>query len=370
MVRLNSDNVNFSSGETDYADPEYYRHIGKQPPASAPAHEERVSNPYDPYQPYSSGAASPSSGVTDIDTPVGLYDAGRVREYRGPEGVEGYTSDVGNEQREAAKQGTWDSNKKRGLAGIGAVLLGLGAWLLKLKGVAVFLKFGWTGVTAIISIAFYAVLFGWSFAIGLVALLFIHEMGHALVMKLKGIPIGAVTFIPMLGAAVTMRQMPSNAQDEAEVGIAGPIAGALASGVCLLIAELHPDPNTVWAPLAYFGFFINLFNLIPIVPFDGGRILAAIDRRIWLIGFIGLLAFQIWQWTQGNFSPWLLIFVIIAAVQLWSRGFTPDTPEAKAYYNVPLKMRISLSLLYFGLIAVLVLGMALSHSMMPILVSE
>ena len=95
-------------------------------------------------------------------------------------------------------------------------------------------------------------------------------------MKAKGIPIGGMIFIPLLGAAVLMRQMPRNAKDEAEVGIAGPIAGAVAASVCLLIAQANP--GTIWAPLAYFGFFINLFNLIPIVPFDGGRILAAIER--------------------------------------------------------------------------------------------
>jgi Zn-dependent protease len=149
------------------------------------------------------------------------------------------------------------------------------------------------------------------------------------------------------------------------VGIAGPIAGAMASGVCLLIAELHPDPTNIWAPLAYFGFFLNLFNLIPIVPFDGGRVLAAIDRRIWLLGFLGLLAFQIWQWFQGNFSVWLLIFIAMAATQLWSRGLAPVTPESNAYYDVPVGTRISLSLLYFGLLAVLVLGMSIAHSMMP-----
>ena len=194
------------------------------------------------------------------------------------------------------------------------------------------------------------------------ALLFVHEMGHAIVMKLKGIPIGGMIFIPLLGAAVIMKQMPKNAKDEAEVGIAGPIAGAIAAMFCLTIARENPD--TVWAPLAYFGFFINLFNLIPIVPFDGGRVLGAIDRRIWIIGFIGLVAFQIWSWINGNHSLFLLLFVILAASQLWTRRSAPNTPEARAYYDVPIAERIVLGLAYFGLAAVLVLGMAISHGMM------
>ncbi len=185
-------------------------------------------------------------------------------------------------------------------------------------------------------------------------------------MKLKGIPVGALIFIPMLGAAVTMRQMPQNARDEAEVGIAGPIAGAIAASFCLFMAKM-PGALSIWAALAYFGFFMNLFNLVPIVPFDGGRVLAAIDRRIWIIGFVGLLAFQIWEWLNGTFSPWLLFFIFMAATQLWSRRNIPDTPQAQAYYVVPVGTRIILSLLYFGLAAVLVLGMSISHALMPVL---
>jgi len=191
-------------------------------------------------------------------------------------------------------------------------------------------------------------------------------MGHALVMKLKGIPVGGMIFIPMLGAAVTMRQMPQNAKDEAEVGIAGPIAGALASSACLLLAQISSGTPTIWAPLAYFGFFMNLFNLVPIVPFDGGRVLAAIDRRVWILGFAGLLGYQIWLWLNGNFSIWLLFFIIIAATQLWSRN-RANAPENQAYYDVPIGTRIVLGLVYFGLAAVLVLGMTISRTLMPML---
>src|SRR5205807_3968416 len=143
--------------------------------------------------------------------------------------------------REAAARGKVEAGKKRkGLAGLGGIGASIGALLLKLKGLAFLLKFGWAGFSALFSIAVYSLIFGWPFAVGLVALLFIHEMGHALVMKLKGIPIGGMIFIPLLGAAVIMRQMPKNARDEAEVGIAGPIAGALAASVCLALARIYP----------------------------------------------------------------------------------------------------------------------------------
>ena len=337
-----------TSNESDYADPAYYQKDTLKAPRSA--------QPVQPLNSYSDYEHGP--------TIVNNYDPALMPEYRGPSSMEGYTMDAGSEQRDAAERGNVEGNIRRkgglaGLGGIGALL----AALLKFQWLAIFLKFGFAGFSAIVSIVVYSFLFGWPFAVGLVALLFIHEMGHALVMKLKGLPVGGMIFIPMLGAAVLMSKMPKNAKDEAEVGIAGPIAGAIASSVCLLLALQSPHIRSIWAPLAYFGFFINLFNLIPIVPFDGGRILAAIDRRIWIVGFLGLLGFLIWSWINGNFSPWLLFFVIMAGIQFWSRRAGANTAEAKAYYTVPLGERIVLSVLYFGLAAVLVLGMSLSHNL-------
>ena len=294
--------------------------------------------------------------------------------YSGPADMEDYTVDVGAEQREAAKSGKIESGKQRKrLAGLGGLGTAIIAFLVKIKTIllllvnlkwlAVFGQVGLASISAIVSVFAYSFFFGWPFAIGLVALLFIHEMGHALVMKMKGIPVGGLIFVPMLGAAVFMKQMPKNAKDEAEVGIAGPIAGALAASVCLLLALQNPNAPSVWASLAYFGFFMNLFNLIPIVPFDGGRVLAAIDRRIWIIGFLGLLAFEVWTWFNGNFSPWLLFFIFMAGSQLWTRRRVADTPEARAYYTVPVGERIVLSLVYFGLATVLVLGMSMAHGL-------
>lgn len=340
-----------TSSHIDYSDPAYYQ--SETPKAPRSAQPVQSLDPSTVYTPYAHELPSDK-----LD-----YEAELMTPYRGPENIDGYSEDIGAEQREASKRGTIEGSRKRkGLAGLGGLGAALSALLLKFPLLAPLLKFGWLGFSALFSVVVYSLIFGWQFAVGLVALLFVHEMGHAVVMKLKGIPIGGMIFIPLLGAAVIMKQMPKNAKDEAEVGIAGPIAGAIAAMVCLTIARENPD--TVWAPLAYFGFFINLFNLIPIVPFDGGRVLGAIDRRIWIIGFIGLVAFQIWSWINGNHSLFLLLFVILAASQLWTRRSVPNTPEARAYYDVPIAERIILGLAYFGLAAVLVLGMAISHGMM------
>ncbi len=352
-------------GEADYADPAYYGQTGLSP-SQAPRSARPAPSLEPPVESYADYANGPT--LVNAQSPV------MMREYRGPVGMEGYTADAGAEQREAAAKGKVDTGKRRkGLAGLGGIGATIGALLLKFKAVLLLLlnlkwvvflaKFGWVGFSALLSIAIYSLIFGWPFAIGLVVLLFIHEMGHALVMKIKGIPVGGLIFIPMLGAAVFMRQMPKNAQDEAEVGIAGPVAGAIASGVCLALAEMSPHTITIWAPLAYFGFFMNLFNLVPVLPFDGGRVLGAIDRRIWIVGFLALLGFQIWQWINGAFSIWLLFFIVIAATQLWGRRGLRNSAAAQEYYSVPIGARIALSVLYFGLAGALVLGMTISHGL-------
>ncbi len=357
-----------SAQEIDYTQPERYQLAGEQKLSSA-----QPVQPLDPYAPYSDPYSyteytdykntPPAENTQNVmpDSKTTPYEVGR--EYQGPQDIEQYASHNEVVQADVEQQGNAEKGgTRKKLTGIAALLAAIGGWILKFKSLLFLLKFGTAGISALVSIGFYALLFGWPFAIGLVLMLFIHEMGHALVMKLKGIPVGSMIFIPMLGAAVMMNQMPKNAKDEAEVGIAGPIAGALAASFCLYVAQ--SQPHTVWAPLAYFGFFMNLFNLIPIVPFDGGRVLAAIDRRIWIVGFVALLGYQIWLWMNGNFYPWLLIFVVMAAFQLFSRGRTPDSPEARAYYEVPLMARITLSVLYFGLAAVLFIGMSMAHALM------
>lgn len=308
-----------SAPEIDYAHPEYYQSLSESPTPS-------VRDPYVAlYDPYAQGYTGTQQEALAPEQPVSVSTTGAE-------------TNAG----------------KRSVAGLSGQLLVLGGFLF---------KFGVLGISALVSVFAYSLIFGWPLAVGLVLLLFIHEMGHALVMKLKGIPMGGMIFIPMLGAAVTMQKMPQNAKDEAEVGIAGPIAGALAASVCFFLAQQYP--GTIWAPLAYFGFLLNLFNLIPIVPFDGGRVLAAIDRRVWILGFVILLGYQVWQWINGNFYPWLLLFIVMAATQLWSRSGNSQDPQTQNYYRVALSSRILMGLLYFGLVLVLFLGMTVSHGMLP-----
>ncbi len=289
--------------------------------------------------------------------PAFVYQPPTLNEYRGPASLEHYTADAGAAQHEVEQQehtGTGISNRpKKGLAALGGVSTAL----------ILALKFGVAGISALISLAIYASLFGWAFGLGLVIQLFVHEMGHAIVMKLKGIPIGGMIFIPMLGAAVIMNRLPNNARDGAEVGIAGPIAGALAAAVCLLVALANPAAPGIWAALAYFGFFVNLLNLIPVVPLDGWRVTAALDRRLWIVGLVGLIGVQIWTWINGTSSLFLLILIILGLTQFWAQMRAPKTPEPPAYYAVPLHERILIGLAYFGLAAALAIGMSVAHGL-------
>ena len=157
---------------------------------------------------------------------------------------------------------------------IWAPFIAVGAFLLKFGAVFFKLNFVVVALSMLVSIGGYALLWGWQFGVGFVALIFCHEMGHVLEARRQGLPVTAPLFIPFLGAMITMKEMPHNAWREAQVALAGPLVGSLAAAACWGIGA-YTDSN-FWRALAFAGFFINLFNLIPIVPLDGGRAVAAL----------------------------------------------------------------------------------------------
>lgn len=259
--------------------------------------------------------------------PNSVYDA----DYRvSPEG----------EVVRAARRDPW---LKRALGPIGAAILfivtKLKFVLAALKGV----KFLGTGVSALVSIGAYALYFPWQFAVGLVALIFIHEMGHVIVLRRYGVRATAPIFIPFLGALIGMKQLPKNAVMEAYVGLGGPVIGSLgavaAYGIYLL------DGHRLFLALAYIGILLNLFNLLPILPLDGGRAVGAISRWFWVVGIVGLLALMIMRP-----SPILLIILIFGAPELLRVFRSRDTSD---YYDVPMSERLTIGTIYFGLMFIL-----------------
>jgi Zn-dependent protease len=138
--------------------------------------------------------------------------------------------------------------------------------------------------TMFVSIVAYGLAFGWPFAVGFVLLLFVHEMGHVIQLRREGVEASAPIFVPFVGALITTDSLGKDAVAEARVGLAGPILGTAATLVPLAI--WLATGSDLWRALAYVGFFINLINLLPVLPLDGGRAMAVLGPMVWLAGIL------------------------------------------------------------------------------------
>jgi len=208
-------------------------------------------------------------------------------------------------------------------------------------------KLATTGGTMLLSLAVYATIWGWPYAAGFIALMFAHEMGHYVAARQCGLNVGAPTFIPFVGAWINLKDQPHDVRTEAYVAVAGPLVGTIAA-VAVYLWGRSTDSALALA-IAYAGLFLNLFNLLPISPLDGGRITAIISPRVWLIGAPVLVAILFYRP-----SPILLIIAIIAFPQLMKAwNYDPKAPENLAYYGVPLQTKLEYGGLYLALTAYL-----------------
>jgi len=214
--------------------------------------------------------------------------------------------------------------------------------LLLLKG-ASFGKFFLSGGTMLLSMGLYAWTFGWPFAVGLVALLLIHEMGHYIAAKQKGLDVGLPMFMPFMGAWVSLKDIPHNAETDAYVGMGGPLLGTL--GAVGFFYAARNTGSQLLLVLASTGCFINLVNLIPLKPFDGGHITAVVSRKMWLIGAPVLTV-----WFLNNPSPLLFFIVILAIPHVWHAMRGQETDEERAYHIASMETRIAYAVAYFGLV--------------------
>ncbi|MEK4141839.1 MULTISPECIES: site-2 protease family protein [Paenibacillus] len=187
--------------------------------------------------------------------------------------------------------------------------LGGGAAMLLLKGKAILslLKIGKIAgplISMMVSIGAYALIYPWGFAIGIVLLLLVHELGHVIAAKRIGLPVSAPLFIPFLGALITMKKHPLDAKTEAYVAFGGPILGTIGS-TAVFGAAYYMDSPLLYS-LAYIGFLLNLINLLPIHPLDGGRIATAVTRWLWLVGLVGGLAIIVYLRSILFFIIWAM----------------------------------------------------------------
>jgi Zn-dependent protease len=203
-----------------------------------------------------------------------------------------------------------------------------------------------------VSIAAYTLLWGWQFAVGFVALLFVHEMGHVIQLRREGLKASAPMFIPFMGAVISARSLGDDALAEARVGLAGPILGSVGAVACIGI--WHATGNDLFRALAYMGFFLNLFNLLPVVPLDGGRAMAAMAPWMWFVGFAAMIPLL---FVFPN--PIFLIILLLAGRETWLRWQRRRAggEQEEAYYRVRPLDRALVAAVYLALIGLLVAGM-------------
>jgi len=199
----------------------------------------------------------------------------------------------------------------------------------------------------LLSLAIYATIWGWPYAAGFIALMFAHEMGHYVAARQCGLNVGAPAFIPFVGAWINLKEQPRDVRTEAYVAVAGPLVGTVSAVAIYLWGRW--TGSTLLLAIAYAGLFLNLFNLLPVSPLDGGRITAVISPRVWLIGAPVMLAMLFYRP-----SPVLAIIAIIAFPQLikaWK--YDPKAPENLAYYGVSFQTKLEYGGLYLALTAYL-----------------
>src|SRR6202521_5649437 len=238
------------------------------------------------------------------------------------------------------------SKTNRGLlGGLAALLIGAFAYgkyaLLVLVKVPALLTLG----TALVSVAAYSFLGGPWFAVGLVLMIFVHEMGHVVEIRRQGMHATAPIFIPFLGAAIFQRSHAQSPMRQAQIGIAGPIAGTIGATVAfVLYGSTHWTVLLLWA---YFGFLINLFNLIPFGMLDGGWILAPVSKWIQVAGLLVLAGL----FLAGIISPLVIIIVVLGLPVVLQRFRNP----AMDHYltSEPAAQRYAMGGAWLGLVAYL-----------------
>jgi Zn-dependent protease len=252
------------------------------------------------------------------------------------------------------------SARRRSLPKIlsGLILL-LGVVALKAKGLLILLfekvrlffvnpfegfgamQYAVAGGSILVTIAAYTTQFPLGVVTGFVVITLIHEIGHAVAIRMKGLRAGFMVFIPFIGGAVTMKGQPRTVFDDAIIGLAGPFLGTLASLATLQIYKWTLDPQ--YLVVAFVGFGLNLINLLPIGMLDGGRISAAITKWMWVLGG-GAVIYKVID--QPN--PLIILIAILAAFQVYASIVRERTD--KRFYEVTPAQRAGIAVLYFALV--------------------
>jgi Zn-dependent protease len=225
-------------------------------------------------------------------------------------------------------------------------------------------KFGPTAISMVISVALMATIFGAPYGIGLLALIAIHESGHLLFARHEGVRTGLPIFLGPFGAVIGLKQPPKDVRQEAVIAIGGPVVGTMGAIAALILSGAAPA-GSYWhnllLALAYVGFLINLFNLVPFSPLDGGRVASALSPWANLIGLGVILLLVVGPVATGHaFNPFLLLILVIGGISTLQRfkrrGINPE------YEQIPGRTRMWIALAYAAMLAITAIGMAETHA--------
>lgn len=246
-------------------------------------------------------------------------------------------------QRPPERRSGWNRYGKSSAMGIGAMLLFLvtkgKSLLFALFSLLKFSKFFTSGISMFVMVWVYSLHYGWPYAFGIVLMIAIHEMGHLVFAKAVGMPVSLPFFIPFLGAMITMKEPPKDAWQEAVVAIGGPFFGLVAGMTAMYWGFVNQ--NGLVLAVAYFSFFITIFNMIPISPLDGGRIVGALSPWIWGIGVIVMALAAIY-----TMSPLMFLIVGLGGYRAYRTWQDRDSWQQTGYFTVTPIQRIIVGVAY------------------------
>jgi Zn-dependent protease len=242
--------------------------------------------------------------------------------------------------------------RRRG--GIGAILAAAAAFFVKFKFLlligAKLIGISWT---FLLSLWVYIVIFGWKLAAVVMLLLLAHELGHYFAFRAYGLPVRLPSFVPLLGA-FTAGTPPDDLEQDAYIALAGPLVGLGLAAVCYALGEATGD--RFWYACADLSAFLNLFNMIPMPPFDGGRIIGALWPPLWIVGFALFAALAVLLHIPILFVAIIGLLGLPAMIAAW-RGHV-DPRALRMTFNA----RLRVSLWYLGTVLGLFFVMAQSHA--------